>query len=77
MKEKTAFLIVEGFQLALGALLLILSATLLAGQAITGKLNMLGIVLFGAMFILAIRLTSISWREYRQVNNNPENGNEN
>lgn len=74
MKEKTAMLIMDGYQVALGAIMLILVTVGIAAHLIAGHLGFVGILVAALMWYIVYRLFMLSVSDYKKTKNSkPEN----
>lgn len=74
MKEKTAMLIMEGYQVALGAIMLILATVDIVAHLVAGHLGFVGILVAALMWYIVYSLFMMSVRDYKKTKNSkPEN----
>lgn len=69
MKDKTILLIVDGYQVVLGVLALILLTIGIVAHAIAGHLGFVGYIIAGVMWYVMYSLVAMSVRDYKETKN--------
>lgn len=72
MKAKTLFLLMDGYQVALATLLLILVSVSIVAHAVLGHLGFLGWIFSAIILAVAVKLFLNSLSDYRQTKNEKE-----
>lgn len=67
MKEKTALLIMDGYQVALGMLMLVLATWWIGYHLIAGNFNIPGFIIAAFMWGIVFYLTRLSIRDYKKT----------
>lgn len=67
MKEKTALLIMDGYQVALGAIMLVLATVWIIVHLIAGHFNLPGFALAAFVWYIVYSLTMQSIRDYKKT----------
>lgn len=67
MKRKTALLIMDGFQVALGAIMLVLATWWISYHLIAGNFNLIGFAVAAFAWYIVYSLTRLSIRDYKQT----------
>lgn len=66
MKEKTALLILDGYQVALGVIMLVLATIWIGYHLFAGNFNLIGFAVAAFMWYIVYSLTCQSIRDYRK-----------
>lgn len=66
MKEKTAILIMDGYQVALGVIMLVLAMFWIGFHLFAGHFNLIGFAVAAFVWYIAFYLTRLSILEYRK-----------
>lgn len=67
MKEKTALLIMDGYQVALGAILLVLATWWIGYHLFAGHFNLPGFAVAAFAWYIVYSLTMLSIRDYKKT----------
>lgn len=76
MKEKTALLIMDGYQVALIAIMLVLITVWIIAHLFAGHFNFIGFIAAGAVWYIIFGLFCSSIRDYKATKNQPSKTNE-
>lgn len=66
MKEKTALLIMDGYQVALGVIMLVLATIWIGYHLFAGNFNLIGFAIAAVFWYIVYSLTCASIRDYRK-----------
>lgn len=69
MKLKTCLLIMEGFQVALGAIILILATIGFIAHLVMGHLGIIGFLVGAAMWGICYHLFGLAMQDYKSTKN--------
>lgn len=67
MKEKTALLIMDGFQVALGEIMLVLATWWIGYHLFAGHFNIPGFAVAAFVWYIVYSLTMLSFRDYKKT----------
>lgn len=67
MKEKTALLIMDGFQVALGVIMLVLATWWIGYHLFAGHFNIPGFAVAAFVWYIVYSLTMLSIRDYKKT----------
>ncbi len=67
MKEKTALLIMDGYQVALGVIALVLVTWWIGYHLIAGNFNLIGFAVAALVWYIVYYLTRLSIRDYKKT----------
>lgn len=74
MKEKTALLIMDGYQVALGAIMLVLVTVGIIAHLCAGHLGFIGCIVTAVMWYIIYSLFMQSVRDFKETKNStPQN----
>lgn len=72
MKEKTFLLIIDGYQVVLGGLALILLTIAIVAHAIAGHIGFIGYIVAGVMWYIIYSMFMMSVRDYKATKNSKD-----
>lgn len=67
MTRKTALLIMDGYQVALGAIMLVLATSWIGFHLFAGHFNILGFAVAAFAWYIVYSLTKLSIRDYKKT----------
>lgn len=67
MKEKTALLIMDGYQVALGTIALVLATSWIVFHLFAGHFNIPGFAVAALVWYIVYSLTKLSIRDYKKT----------
>lgn len=76
MKEKTMLLIMDGYQVALIGIMLVLITIWIVAHLFAGHFGIIGFIIAGAVWYLIYSLFRLSIRDYKETKNQPSKTNE-